>query len=237
VHVRTVLHVAEAIETNLAIGAAALKSAWLDGEEVILGGDGYLAYAPVSLAAGTVVLDLRFAVEETTTVRAHFAFVADLDSYLRPEWLRVAGPPARDSVVTFSHVFSLDAGAVEARARIGTSSPCRLLIDDTEVGRFGGFTGGDEGPLSAWDFLGTAELGGLEAGEHTVRLELRDGGGAAPAAMFDARIVTASGEEVDLRSDVATARTPPWCPGRRSSGRRWAASRTGSSSAILPTHT
>lgn len=218
VHMRTVLHVPKALETNLAVAAAAAKAAWLDGEPVALAGAGYLVHGPVSLPAGAVELDLRFEVGASTDLRAQFAFVADLESYLRPEWLRLVGDPVEDSVASFSRRVELGSDAVEARARIGTSAACRLFVDGRELGRFGGFTGGDDGPLAAWDFLGTVDLTAeLTAGEHEIEIEVRDPGHSAPAIMFDAEILTSTGERVMLRSDV-----------------EWSATRDGEKAAIEP---
>ena len=75
--------------THLAVGAAAAKRAWLDGRAVALEGDGYLATGAVELPARPVVLDLRLsAAEDVGALRAHFAFVADVEGYARPEWLQ-----------------------------------------------------------------------------------------------------------------------------------------------------
>ena len=92
VHLRAVIHVDAALSTFLAVGASAAKRAWLDGRPVALEGSGYLAAGAVELPAGESVLDLRLrAGEAVGALRAHFAFVADLDGYARPEWMRAAG--------------------------------------------------------------------------------------------------------------------------------------------------
>lgn len=198
VQVRTVLHVGAAAETNLVVGAAAVKSAWLDGEPLALEEAGYLAHAPVALAAGTAVLELRLEVEEPVHLRASFAFVADLDGYLRPDWITTAGLSQPSSAVAFSREIELDSEPLEARALVGASGPCRVLVDGREVGRHGGYTAETEGIRDEFAFY---ELGDhLSPGRHELRLEIDDFGRSKPAAQLDLVAATSAGE-VRLHSD------------------------------------
>jgi hypothetical protein len=192
VQVRTVVHVAAALETNLTVGGAAVKSAWLDGRPLPLVEEGYLAHAPVALAAGTSVLDLRLAVDEPIFLRAWFAFVADLDGFRRPDWIRTAGPSRPSSVVSFLRRVELDAEPLEARALVGASGPCRVLVDGREVGRHGGYTAETEGIRDEFAFYDLGEH--LSRGSHELRVEVDDFGRSNPSAQLDLLAVTDGGE-------------------------------------------
>lgn len=198
VHVRTVLHVGSAVETNLVVGGAALKSAWLDGRPLPLEELGYLAHAAVSLAEGTAVLDLRLAVEEPIHLRAAFAFVADLPGYLRPDWISAAGPARAGSTVAFRREIELDAEPREARALVGASGPCRVLVDGREIGRHAGYTAETEGVRDEFAFYDLGDH--ISPGRHELTVEVDDFGRSNPAAQLDMVVVTDRGE-VRLHSD------------------------------------
>lgn len=198
VRVRTVVHAEAAVETNLVVGAAALKSAWLDGQPLPLTAVGYLAHAPVSLPAGSAVLELRLEVEEALFLRASFAFVADLDGYLRPDWIRTADATRASSVVAFSREIELDSEPLEAQALVGASGPCRVLVDGREIGRHGGYTAETEGIRDEFAFYELAEH--LSRGRHQLRVEVDDFGRSNPAAQLDLVAVTETGE-VRLHTD------------------------------------
>lgn len=207
VHVRAVLHVAAAATTNLVVGGAAVKSAWLDGLPVPLTEAGYLAHAAATLPAGTAVLDLRLVVEEPIFLRASFAFVADLEGYLRPDWIRTADRTRPSSVVAFHREVELDSDPLEARALVGASGPCRVSVDGREVGRHGGYTAETEGVRDEFAFYDLAPH--LSRGTHELRLEVDDFGRSSPSAQLDLLAVTEGGEL------------------RLHSGRDWAAERDG----------
>ena len=203
VHVRAVIRCERPLQTHLALGASAAKRAWLDGRAVALAGAAYLATGPVQLAAGETVLDLRLTAHEAVEpLRAHFTFVADVEGYARPEWLRAAGEGAKSSVAAFATRVLLPAAATEANVLVGANGPCRLLVDGAEVGRQGGFdpyAEDDRDRLQPYDL--TAHLG---AGEHELRLELLDLGRTRPVALLDGLAHTDAGT-VALRSDER------WC--------------------------
>ena len=165
---RAVIHAPHALTTNLAVGANAAKRAWLDGDEVALTGRGYLASGPVSLAAGETLLELDFTATEAP-VRGHFAFVADLDGYARPEFLRAAGAgrrarwsrSRRASRCRRRHLGARPGGRQRPRSgarRRGRGRPPRRLRS---------LRGDRQGPPAA---LRPHEH--LNAGEHELRLEL-----------------------------------------------------------------
>ena len=194
---RAVIHTPRALTANLAVGANAAKRAWLDGAEVELSGRGYLASGPVELAAGETVFELELTATEGP-VRGHFAFVAELDGYARPEFLRAAGEPVKSSVVAFSTRVSLPADATSAPVLVGANGPARVLVDGVEAGRQGGFDPYaeiDKDRLQPYDLTEH-----LRAGEHELRLELLDLGRTRPAALFDGLIQTPAGT-VAVRSD------------------------------------
>ncbi|MBS1676460.1 MAG: hypothetical protein JST08_03655 [Actinobacteria bacterium] len=192
VHVRTVIHVDAAVASNLVVGGAAVKSAWLDGVPLPLEEDGYLAHAPVTLAAGTTVLDLRLIAEEPIFLRAHFAFVTDLDGYRRPDWIRTADRTRPSSVVSFHRGLELNADPLEAQALVGASGPCRVLVDGREVGRHGGYTAETEGIRDEFGFYDLAPH--LSRGAHELRVEVDDFGRTNPSAQLDLLAVTEAGE-------------------------------------------
>jgi hypothetical protein len=194
---RAVVHTPSALATNLAVGANAAKRAWLDGVEVELSGRGYLTSGPVSLAAGETVLELEFTAN-AGPIRGHFAFVADLDGYARPEFLRAADLGEKSSIVAFSTRFTLPADATSAPVLVGANGPARVLVDGVEAGRQGGFDPYaeiDKDRLQPYDLTGH-----LGAGEHELRLELLDLGRTPPTALFDGLVHTRAGT-VALRSD------------------------------------
>jgi hypothetical protein len=192
VHVRAVVRAERAVRTHLAVGAAARKRAWLDGRPVGLDGAGYLASGPVELPACAATLDLRLTAEEdVAALRGHFAFVADIEGYRRPEWLRAAGAVSLSSVVAFATRVALPAAAHGARVLVGANGPCRMLVDGAEMGRQGGFDPYaeiDRDRLQPYDLTER-----LTAGEHELRLELLELGRSRPAALLDGLVHTAAG--------------------------------------------
>ncbi|MHB1572013.1 MAG: glycosyl hydrolase family 2 protein, partial [Solirubrobacteraceae bacterium] len=192
VHLRTVLHVDASVRTNLVVGAAAAKSAWLGGRALPLEDLGYLAHAPVELAPGATALDLRLLVQEPLELRASFAFASDLSGCLRPEWIRAAGPTRTSSVVSFSRELELGSEPREARALVGASGPCRTLVDGREIGRHAGYTAELEGvrdEFAAYDLRPH-----LTAGRHELRVEIHDLGITNPVALVDVAVSTETGE-------------------------------------------
>lgn len=195
VHLRTVLHVESAANAHLVVGAAASKTAWLDGEPVALRGAGYLSYGDVSLSAGTTVLDLRLLADEAGRVRTHVAVVGDLDGYLRPEWIRAPGPVVRNTVVSITRTFLVDGEPEEARLHVGANVPCRVLLDGDELGRQTPVEV-EEDKLEPYTLTDR-----LSPGTHELRLELHDTGPQIAAALFDGIVRTSNGV-VFLRSDA-----------------------------------
>jgi hypothetical protein len=215
---RAAIRCERALTTHLAVGANAVKEAWIDGRPVPLAAPGvgavagggavagaYLAAGRVALPAGESVLELRLLAREgADPLRGHFAFVADLAGYARPEWLRAAGEGGVSSVVAFASRVSLPSAASAANVLVGANGPCRVLVDGIEVGRQGGFDPYaeiDKDRLQPYDLADY-----LRAGEHELRLELLELGRSRPAALLDGLIETGGGT-VAVRSGAGWTAT------------------------------
>lgn len=185
-----------AVSTHLAVGAAAAKRAWLGGEEVQLDHGGYLAIAPVRLAAGSNRVELNLVADERTWLRAHVAFVADPDRYRRPEWIAPSEPPAQGSSIAFHRALTLAEAPTEAHLQVAATAPCRVLVNGQEVGRQGGF--------DPYYERGSAHVGRydlvdhLGRGENDLVLETSDMG-IPPTVLADA-VIACAGEEIVVMS-------------------------------------
>ncbi|GAB3981264.1 hypothetical protein GCM10029978_081560 [Actinoallomurus acanthiterrae] len=192
VHVRTELTVPETVTVTLAVGAAAAKTAWLDGTRVALDDGGHLAMAPVRLEAGTHVLDLRLTPDEDVRLRAHVAFVRDASRYRRPEWIAAAGPARPGARVALTTTVHLDAVPERAVLQVAAVEPCRVLVNGAEAGRQGGFDPYAEHDAPRVRRYDIAEA--LRAGANDLTLELTERD--APAAVLadgDVAVTAASG--------------------------------------------
>ncbi|MFI5890972.1 hypothetical protein ACIA5D_12740 [Actinoplanes sp. NPDC051513] len=127
----TELIVAAGTNGWLAVGAAAAKRGKLDGEPLIFGDHGYLAFAPVRLTAGRHTLELSLTPDEELDLRAYVAVVGDVARFRRPEWIEAGGTGG--GPVTLSTV--VEAGTIQVAAR----DRCVVRVDGVEVGRQGGF--------------------------------------------------------------------------------------------------
>ena len=207
VHVRAVVSTEDALDTHLAVGAAAAKAGVAERRGVALDGAGHLATGPVRLRSGDNVLDLRLtAIEAVDPLRAHFAFVADAEGYRRPEWLRAAGPSSKSAVVAFSTVVSLPADAESATVLLGANGPCRLVVDGVEAGRQGGFDPYEEGDfdrLQPYDLTASPRRGRPRASSSSCSTWAA----RVPRRSSHALVHTAHGT-VAVRSDAQLARDP-----------------------------
>jgi hypothetical protein len=125
---------------SVAVGAPAAKRLWLDGAPVpIDDGGGHLGIAPVRLAAGRHELELELVPATDLALRAHLAFVRDLDRYRRPEWITVDGLPEPGRRIAFGTTVTLDRPASGAALNLTALGSARLLVNGVEAGRQGGF--------------------------------------------------------------------------------------------------
>jgi hypothetical protein len=197
VHLRTQVRSDKPLATHLAIGAAAGKRAWLDGVEIPLEGDGYLAFGRVVLGPDEAILEIRFtAREDLGALRGHFAFVEDRAGYERPEWLEVRSGD-RDAVVLISTTIELAAQPTSAKVLVGSFGPCRVLVDGREVARQGGFGPRYEDGQERLHWQDLAES--LTPGEHELGLEVPVRVGVSAAVLLDGEVVSAEGT-IPLRS-------------------------------------
>ncbi len=179
------VHVAGTTECHLAIGAAASKRAWLDGRELDLDDPGYLAFAPVALAAGRHTVELALRAEQDGKLRAHLAFTTDVARYRRPEWLTTSGPNAKDSTIEFSRDVVLPDGEQSGQINVASPAPCRLLVNGVEIGRQGGFDPYYES--QGVTRMQTYHLGSaLRPGGNRIAVEMTSIGGAADGVLLDA---------------------------------------------------
>jgi hypothetical protein len=195
---RTALTCSAPLQAHLALGAPARKRVWLDGDEVAVTEAGYLAMIPATLHEGEHLLEFQLEAEEEVDLRAHFAFIQDVERYRRPEWMRTAGRPAKDSLVSYAKRFHLPAPPVAARVQVGAVDPCRVRVNGREVGRQGGFDPYFERHsvrIQSYDLMPY-----LAPGENEIRLDLTDLGIGA-AVLVDALIQTAT-EPVAIMSDA-----------------------------------
>ncbi|MFJ1598612.1 hypothetical protein [Streptomyces sp. NPDC088261] len=134
VRVEAALHLDHAFDGHLAVGAAAAKSARLDGRTVALDDEGHLALGAVRVRPGPHLLELTLTPDRETDLRAHVALVRDPDRYRRPEW--IAPHTGRNSVGT---TLTLTAVPTRATIQIASHGSCVLRVNGHVVGRQGGF--------------------------------------------------------------------------------------------------
>ncbi|TDD25395.1 hypothetical protein E1218_14985 [Kribbella turkmenica] len=125
-----------ALSSTVVVGAPAAKELLIDGESLPIADDGgYFGSVPVTLAAGTHHLELRLTPSERLELRANVAFVRDLASYRRPEWIAVASAGSGTAIRYTTTVVPGD----QAELTLTAWGSARLYVNNVEVGRQGGF--------------------------------------------------------------------------------------------------
>ncbi len=200
VQFRTTLHLAEPLTTSLALGAAAHKTLWVNGNRAGATEEdtGYLFFAPVTLRVGLNLLEFRLQAEMDGNVRAQFAFVTEPAGYVRPEWVQALGTQ-KDTLITYTKRVSVPFRPQRASMSVATGEPCRIRVNGVEVGVQGGFDPYpdlDRAHLQCYDFLQA-----LREGENLVELEVIDLG-ASGRVLVDA-LIEGDGSRVALMSDNA----------------------------------
>ncbi|MFB9905686.1 hypothetical protein [Allokutzneria oryzae] len=126
-------------ESHLVVGAGAPRRVLLDGVELPLDGDGHQSVSPLPAGDRTAELVIELTAERDGPLRASFAVVTDVASYLRPEWIRPTGPV----VVGASHDLSLSVPLTElpedGTVLVGSDGACSLVVNGVEIGRQGDF--------------------------------------------------------------------------------------------------
>ncbi|MFD0855942.1 hypothetical protein ACFQ07_27130, partial [Actinomadura adrarensis] len=121
----------------LAVGAAAAKTLFLNGETIPLTGHGYLAMSETPLAPGSYTLELRLVPDEDVWLRGHLSITTDPARCIRPEWMTVTGAPRPGAQVAFTT--ELPPGTLPSLLQVASAAACRVLVDGVEIGRQGGF--------------------------------------------------------------------------------------------------
>jgi hypothetical protein len=125
-------------------------------------------------------------------LRASFAFTTHVEGFRRPERIAVAGDPVPETTMRFATPIALGTDAESAVIQVGVNAPARILIDDVEVGRQGGYLPyGDYASTHPYDIT---EL--LTAGSHTLAIDVDDIG--RPAALLVDGVVRTGEGAADL---------------------------------------
>ena len=182
----------------LALDANAAKRAWINGKDLGPDSNGYQWLVPVTLQPGINLVEWELIADSPIDLRAAWALVISTEHYIAPEWLSAPGLPVRDSMLRFSVHFDLSFEPESAVVQIGSvnsASPCRVRVNGSEVGRFGGFDP-YEGTLRLQSYATPA----FHRGTNQVVVEIHDLGKPL-AVLLDARITSHGGEECILVSD------------------------------------
>jgi len=181
------------IEGWLVVGAAAEKRIWIDSAEIEISREEnarYQSSAPVRLLPGSHTLDLMLTAGSDGVLRASFAVTIDMAGFRRPERLMASGDPIPETTLRFESWVNLASTVMSAVIQVGANAPCRILVDDVEVGRQGGFLPyGDYTSTHPYDIAAL-----LSPGDHLIAIEMDDIGRLA-SILVDGVIVTGAGEQ------------------------------------------
>jgi hypothetical protein len=204
---RTGIWMPEAASLHLALAAPARKQAWLNGESVGEGAEGFLWIAPVLLKAGLNILEWRLIAEKDTDLRAYWALVADPTAFARPERMVPCDKPQRDSRVEYITAFDVPFTPVSAVVQVSADSPCRVIVNGVETGRQGGFD-----PYASLARVQPYTITNCRAGRNEIIVEIQDIGAPSTipaniqpingysAVMVDGLIQGANGEKLSIMS-------------------------------------
>ncbi|GIV80570.1 MAG: hypothetical protein KatS3mg050_4964 [Litorilinea sp.] len=176
VHYRTTVRLPVATRARLFIGAAAAKEVWINGQAVGQPQPGYQWQASVSLERGLNVLEFRLTADQgPVNLRASWALIRDdadsVAAFTRPEWLTTPDSPQAHSLLRFSRDLEIPFEPGQATIQVGASGPCRILVNDVEVGRQGGFD-----PYYSTARVQPYPVQGLRFGRNRITLEVQDMG-------------------------------------------------------------
>lgn len=194
VQVRTTVFVAEAARLHVALGAAAAKQLWINGQEIEGAPEGYLWLAPVQLQAGLNTVEFRLVAAQNLQLRGYWALVRDVARFARPEWMTAPGAPVRHSQLRFRVPLELPFAPVAATLQVGADTPCRVLVNGDEVGRQGGFD-----PYHSTARVQPYPVQNLRQGVNQIEVEVQDVGRPA-AVVVDGMATGAGGERATWHS-------------------------------------
>ncbi|WP_327233866.1 hypothetical protein OG349_07585 [Streptomyces sp. NBC_01317] len=193
VRVEAELRLDSAFDGHLAVGAAAAKSARLDGRTVALDDEGHLAVGRVRVQPGPHLLELTLTPDQETDLRAHIALIRDPSRYRRPEW--IGADTDRNGVGT---TITLTAVPTRATIQIASHGSCVLRVNGQVVGRQGGFdpyTAHTVPRVRRHDIAPT-----LRVGDNTIVVEST---AAASPVLVDAILDHGDGRITGLHSDAS----------------------------------
>jgi len=196
---RTFVKCDKAETAFLAVGAAAEKTAWWNGEPVPLLGDGYLAFGQVSIDRGLNLLEFRLARPTPQfTLRAYWALTHDSATFRRPEWLEVEPSPA-GSAAEFRRTFDLSGQPQRGQLQVGSFGAVTVLVNGVEVGCQGDFENYED-VVAEPSFINYDIASTVKPGDNTLTIRQRDS--PAQIAVFaDLRVELPAGEMFSLSSD------------------------------------
>ncbi len=176
IHYRTTVRLPAATRARLVIGAAAAKEVWINGQAVGQPQPGYQWQASVTLNHGLNVLEFRLTADQgPVNLRASWALIRDdpdsVAAFTRPEWLTTPDAPQAYSRLRFSRELEIPFEPGQATVQVGASGPCRILVNDVEVGRQGGFD-----PYYSTARVQPYPVQGLRFGRNRITLEVQDMG-------------------------------------------------------------
>jgi hypothetical protein len=171
VQFRTSIWMDKSTSLYLALGAAAHKSAWINGQPLGVGPRGYLWLAPVELNAGLNTLEWRLVVEQTVELRAYWALVKEPQAFARPERMTFPGAPQKDAQLKFVLSVEVPFAPVDFTLQVASDAVTRILVNGVEAGRQGGFD-----PYASLARVQPYRVSSARAGQNTIMLEVLDPG-------------------------------------------------------------
>jgi hypothetical protein len=171
VRVRTTVMLTQSFAGAFVLGAPTDKCVWLDGVAYTDCVPGYQWFVDVTWDAGMHVIEFELAPEQTLNLRAYWALVHAPARFRRPNWIMQGDTPQSATTLTFSHTFMLDTEAAHAQMMVIADVPVRVLLDDREIGRQGGYD-----PYGSTVRVQPYEIGTVSAGSHTIAVVALDGG-------------------------------------------------------------
>ena len=177
VQFRTAVWIPEGIQLYLALAAPARKQAWVNGQPIADEMLGYLSIFPIQLKAGINLIEWRVIAEIEVNLRAYWALVTDPAAFARPERMIPGDAARKDSRLTYTLQFDVPFEPVSATFQVSADSTCRLLVNNVEAGRQGGFD-----PYASLARVQPYTITNCRQGVNSIAVELQDIG--APEAMF-----------------------------------------------------
>ncbi|MBM4412952.1 MAG: hypothetical protein FJ040_05830 [Chloroflexi bacterium] len=173
VRVRTTVTLQTAFAGAFVVAAAATKRVWLDGVLYDDAPAGYQWFIDVTWLQGRHSIEFELVPEQTLNLRGYWSLVHahGVIQFARPNWIMQADTPQTATYLHFSHTFTLAHSSSHAQFMVVADVPIRVLIDDVEIGRQGGFD-----PYGSTVRIQSYDVGALNAGNHMIAIEALDAG-------------------------------------------------------------